>query len=329
MKKLNNHFSQFVILGVVAGAGLSVAPAQAQTVIPPFTPTDGAQKVLDSCPRTLTFRQKCDPNAQVVMPASSADTAGLRGSFNFTPLEAPGGVKIQGTGFVDPDGDPLTNLDFLPPEGQGIGQIITINAGVGSDFQAYQGWKGEVKDLRLTGTNGVYFPGFPNADNARIRDFIRVNQDSPDGDGKVDGVQTGGFALDAVFAGFPQYQPAGPFNTRVTISAQLQAYKLDTSGKRIEEQIPITTIPKAVNVFANAATGTFAATFPGTPNQVRALFDDPSDPPVIASYDVSINVTPDSRIIRQDDVIPEPTTILSSLLLLGGGAFKLNRRKRA
>lgn len=325
MKKLNNHFSQFVILGVVAGAGLSVAPAQAQTVIPPFTPTDGAQKVLDSCPRTLTFRQKCDPNAQVVMPASSADTAGLRGSFNFTPLEAPGGVKIQGTGFVDPDGDPLTNLDFLPPEGQGIGQIITINAGVGSDFQAYQGWKGVIKDLRLTGTNGVPFPG-PN--NPRITDFIRVNQPDPDGSGVVDGVRTGGFALDAVFAGFPEYQPAGPFNTRVTISSQLQAYKLDTNGKRIEEQIPITTIPPGVKVFANAATGTFAATFPGDPATVRALFDNPNDPPVTASYDVSINVTPDSRFIPASE-IPEPTTIISSLLLLGGGAFKLNRRKRA
>jgi len=324
MKKLNNHFSQFVILGVVAGAGLSVAPAQAQTVIPPFTPTDGAQQVLDNCPVTLTFGQKCDPNAQVVDEASSADTAGLRGSFNFTPLEAPGGVKIEGTGFVDPDGDPLTNLDFLPPEGQGVGQIITINAGIGSDFQAYQGWKGVIKDLRLTGTNGV---PFPNADNARIRDFIRVNQPDPDGSGVVDGDQTGGFAIDAVLIGFPQYQPAGSFNTRVTIATTLQAYKLDTSGNRIEEQIPIPTIPEGLRVFANAATGTFAATFPGDPATVRELFDDPSDPPVTASYDVSINVTPDSRVILQSE-IPEPTTILSSLLLLGGGAFKLNRRKR-
>jgi hypothetical protein len=320
---LNNRFTQVLFLGAALCASLGIAPAQAQTVIPPYTPTDGAQQVLDNCPATLTFGQKCDPNAQVVDEASSADTAGLHGSFNFTPLEAPGGVKLDGTGFTDPSGDPLANIDFLPPEGQNIGQIITINAGVGSDFQAYQGWTGTVKDLRLTGTNGVPFPG---PGNPRIRDFIRV-ADPGSGSGIVDEVQTGGFALDAVFAGFPQYEPAGPFNTRVTISTQLQAYKLDTNGNRIEEQIPIP-VPFPAQVFANIATGTFAATFPGTPDTVKALFDSPSDPPVTASYDVSIDVAPDNRIITESE-IPEPTTIISSLLLLGGGAFKLNRRKRA
>lgn len=331
MKKLNNHFSQFVILGVVAGAGLSVAPAQAE-VIPPFTATDGARIVLDSCPDNLRFLQKCDHNADVVKEAANLDAAGLEGSVNFVPVSDPGGVILQGTGYEDINGNPLTNIDFEPPAGQNIGRMLTVNAGIGSDFQAYQGWTGTIKDLRLTGTNGV---PFPSPSNPRIRDFIRIDQPSPDGNGVVDGVQTVGFAFDAVYAGSPEYVE-GQFTTRVTIATELQAYKLVNDNgviKRIEEQVYIPTPPltHSFNVIANGATGTFAASFPNEINGVplQELFDEASDAPLSGfGYDISINTTPDVRTFTETE-IPEPTTILSSLLLFGGGAFKLNRRKRA
>jgi hypothetical protein len=331
MKKLNNHFSQFVILGVVAGAGLSAAPAQSQVLQPPVR-IDGADFVLDACPENLTFLQKCDPNAGVVKKAGSAATAGLEGRVNFSPLGTPGGVILQGTGFETPDGNPLTDIDFTPPEGQNIGRMFVVEAGPGSDFQAYSDWTGTIKDLALDGVNGSPFPGdFGNGQSLpRIKDFIRVTNSVPGGgDGIVDGEQTGGFAFDAVLAEFPEYVSDGPFTTRVTIGATLQAYKLDTNGNRIEEQVGL---PNNFNVLANGATGTFAATFPseidGVP--IRELFDEASDLPLSGfGYDINIITTPDSRPYTEDTVIPEPTTILSSLLLFGGGALKLNRRKRS
>jgi len=48
-------------------------------------------------------------------------------------------------------------------------------------------------------------------------------------------------------------------------------------------------------------------------------------------YSIKMDSVPDLRIIPTEDepIIPEPTTIISSLLLFGGGAFKLRNRKRA
>jgi hypothetical protein len=245
-------------------------------------------------------------------------------------LNEPGGVILQGTGFEDTNGNPLTNIDFEPPAGQNIGRVFTVNAGAGSDFAAFQGWSGTIKDLTLNGGNGV---PFPNEANPRIRDFIRVNQPLSGGDGIVDGVQTGGFAFDAVLSEVPEYDERG-ITTTITIGAVLQAYKLDVNGRRIEEQTVLPSVPPnggpGINVYANAAQGAFTATFPNQIDGVplRELFDEATDAPLSGfGYDITISTTPDVRPFPT--AIPEPTTILSSLLLFGGGAFKLRKRNRA
>jgi len=323
MKKLNNRFTQVLFLGAALGASFGIAPAQAQGGFG----TDGARQVLDRCPEKLPYLQKCDPNADVVTPAPA--NAGLEGSVNFTPLINPGGFILQGTGQTDANGEPLVNIDFVPPQGQGYGKMYTVNAPATSDFRPYLGWAGKIKDLRTTGTNGV---PFPSPTNPRIRDFIRVDQDSPDGDGVVDGVQTGGFAADLVYVAPVDISAVG-VGSSLSYGWEMQVYKLDTSGKRIEEQnrVPIdpNLPPISTTVFANTFVGAVSASFSDlTEAELKSAID--GDREVLSGYGYSINMTstPDNRIIPQGE-IPEPTTILSSLLLFGGGAFKLRNRKRA
>jgi hypothetical protein len=156
---LNNRFTQVLFLGAALGASFGIAPAQALGGLG----TDGARQVLDNCPFPLFFPQKCDPNADVVTPVPPAPAnPGLEGSVNFTPLINPGGFILQGTGQTGANGEPLVNIDFVPPEQQGYGQMYTVNAPASSDFRPYLGWAGTIKDLRTTGTNGVPFPSPAN-----------------------------------------------------------------------------------------------------------------------------------------------------------------------
>ena len=324
MKKLNNRFTQVLFLGAALGASFGIAPAQAQGGLG----TDGAPQVLDRCPSPVPYLQKCDPNADVVTPAPA--NAGLEGSVNFTPLINPGGFILQGTGRTDANNEPLVNIDFVPPEQQGYGKMYTVNAPATSDFSPYLGWAGKIKDLRTTGTNGVLFP---SPTNPRIRDFIRVDERSPQGDGVVDGVPTGGFAADLVYVAPVDISAVGA-GSSLSYGWEMQVYKLDTSGQRIEEQIRVPLVGEPIvgsNVFANKFVGAISASFSDlTEEELKSAID--GDREVLSGYGYSINMTsiPDSRFIpTEEPVIPEPTTILSSLLLFGGGAFKLRNRKRA
>ena len=319
MKKLDNRFTQVLFLGAALCASFGIAPAQAQGGFG----TDGAQKVLDNCrDDLLTNPGKCDPNAQVLTPAGA--NGGLEGSVDFTPLINPGGFILQGTGQTGAGGEPLVNIDFVPPRGQGFGQMYTVNAPATSDFRPFLGWAGTIKDLRTTGTNGV---PFPSPANPRIRDFMVINQPSPDGDGIVDGVPTGGFAADLVYVAPVNISTVGA-GSSLSYGWEMQVYKLDTSGNRIEEQNQIPSIPKTT-VFANTFVGAVSASFSDlTRDQLISAIDGNRE--ILSGYGYSINMrsTPNVRIYQESE-IPEPTTIISSLLLLGGGAFKLRNRKRA
>ncbi|TVQ49889.1 MAG: PEP-CTERM sorting domain-containing protein [Gloeocapsa sp. DLM2.Bin57] len=347
MKKLNNHFSQAVILGVAASTTLAIAPVQAQTVAPPPFRGPGAAEALAGCPNDLIFPQKCDPNADVVVEAESISTAGLEGTVNFVPLEQPGGVRLEATDFVTPDGAPLTNIDFVPPEREGRGALFTVNTGAGSDFAPFQAWTGPIKDLYIPGTTTETAGApFPNPANPRVRDFIRITQPPTGGSSivEVNGIQVSGFAMDLNLVEFPIYSTR-PTSTTISLGLELQGYLLDTQGRRIEEQFPllppetiisddgltITTINRT-NVFANQVSGALTATFPneidGVPLRERLT----QEPPLTGfGFDLTLRSTPNVRLIEVGDqeVIPEPTTILSSLLLFGGGAFKLKNRKRS
>jgi len=345
MKKLNNHLSSAVILGIAVSTTLAIVPVQAQTVTLPSPPFrgPGAEEALLGCPSNLIFPQKCDPNADVVVEAESISEAGLEGTVNFIPLEQPGGLRLEATRYRAPNGDPLTNLDFVPPNQQGVGSLFTLNTGAGSDFAPFQGWIGSIKDLAfpeyITGGNAS---PFPNPDAPRVKDFIRITT-PPTGGGPtvtVNGIEVSGFVMDANFATFPEYLER-PTTTTIAIGAELQGYLLDKNGKRIEEQFPLptetVTLPDGTirttyrtNVFANKVEGAFTATFPnmveGVPLKTRLT----QDPPLTGfGFDATLRSTPEVRLIESGQVIPEPTTILSSLLLFGGGAFQLKNRKRS
>ena len=327
MQKLNN-LPQTLILGVVATAALTITPAQAQTL-------DGAETVLRNCPSTLRFPQKCDPNAQVVLPTSETGVpAGLQGSVNFVPLGDPGGFILTGSGGTDRNGNPLFDIDFEPPEGQGFGNMFTVNAGIDSDFRAYLGWEGTIQDLtRTLGGNGVPFP----APGGRIRDFIRVDRNVGSGNGIVNGYQTGGFAADLVFVNDVEINSIVPgVTSEVSFDWEMQVYKLTPSGERIEEQTPLPPVTEGLvttfqtTVFANQFEGGLSATFPFSDTELRSLLSS-GEPLDGFGYDITLESTPGSRpiVVSDDEVVPEPTTILSSLLLFGGGAFKLKNRKQS
>ena len=334
MKKLNNHFSQAVILGVVASTTLAIAPVQAQA---PFR-GPGAAEALANCPDDLIFPQKCDPNANVVVETESVSTAGLEGTINFVPLEQPGGLRLEATGLTDPDGNPLTNLDFVPPERQGRGSLFSVNTGRGSDFEPFQGWIGQITDLYIPGTTTeTVGQPIPNPENPRVENFIVVNQAPAGGSSivTVNGIEVSGFAMDLNLLEFPIYSPR-PTSTTVSLGLELQGYLLDASGDRIEEQFsfppeitPQGTIDRT-RVFANRVNGGLTATFPNMVDGVPLRERLTQDPPLTGfGYDITLRSTPDARTIVTGGEIPEPTTILSSLLLFGGGAFKLKNRKRS
>jgi hypothetical protein len=321
MQKLNNRFTQVLVLGAAIGTAFGIAPAHAQGGFG----TDGAQQVLDNCPAKLRNPQKCDPNADVVNTVTSIDNAGLQGSVNFIPAGDPGGFILQGTGQRDDNGEPLINIDFEPPVQQGFGEMFTVNAGSNSDFRAYLGWTGTIKDLRTTGTNGV---PFPSPSNPRIRDFIRVDQAAPSGNGIVDGVATTGFAADLVYTSDVSIADIRG-QSGLSFDWEMQVYKLDANDERIEEQL-FTELPdesSITTVLANTFVGGISASFPFSGDDLRSAIDGNSEILSGFGYDITLNSTPDTRIIPE--AIPEPTTILSSLLLFGGGALKLKKRNRA
>ena len=323
MKKLNNSIFQSIVLGLATSAAFGLAPASAAPIVlpePTYPPLDGARPVLDACPNPLPVGTICDPNADVV-----GDGNGLAGRLGFNPSGTPGAVRLEGTNYVDAAGNPLTNIDFTPPIGGPNGNIITIDAPSGSDFEAFEGWKGTISDLYIPpfDNGGV---AFPSDANPRVRDFIVIDQRSgARGNGVVDGAELSGFAMDFVYLDFPVYTAVGG-STAVSLPWELQVYKLDANGNRIEDQNQ--GLPNDyTQIYPNKVQGAISATFAGlSPDEVRALFDEPGEFSETFTYDINLESIPLSKVFPQN-VVPEPTTILSSLLLFGGGALKLKNRK--
>lgn len=324
MKKLNNSIFQSIVLGLATSAAFGLAPASATQIVlpePTYPPIDGARPVLDNCPNPFPVGTICDPNADVIGSGN-----GLSGRLGFNPSGTPGAIRLEGTNYVDGAGNPLTNIDFTPPIGGPNGRIITIDAPSGSEFEAFEGWKGTISDLYIPPFDNGGSP-FPSDANPRLKNFIVIDdRTGARGNGTVDGVALGGFAMDFVYLDFPVYTAVGG-STTVSLPWELQVYKLDASGNRVEDQDQ--TLPNDFTaVYANRVQGAISATFAGlTPAQVRELFDEPGEFSETFTYDINLDSTVISTIIPQGNPIPEPTTILSSLLLFGGGALKLKNRK--
>ncbi|ELR98528.1 PEP-CTERM sorting domain-containing protein [Gloeocapsa sp. PCC 73106] len=351
MKKFNNRLSQTLLLGVVTALVGNALPAQAQT------PAGvGAAEILAGCnPSNLrSFLDKCDPNADVAVDASNLpnNMPGLDGTFNVVPLGAPAGLALEGTGLTDDNGDPLTNLDFSGPSQvgfTGMGDEVEITPGsdpnaVGEfrilsstgDFRGLLGWEGTIKDLIIPGFGDFRGEAYPTTNPAapspRVVDFIVIDVPQAPGNGIIDGVQYDGIALDLVDIGFPSYDPESGDNPQTTVSIQLelQAYKL-LNGQRIEEQEQLPDDFPFVDRFAiygNSVNARLSASFDFTPDEVREQYDEVGELLAFYGYDITFDSTPVSQAFAAG-VVPEPTTIISSLMLMAGGAFKFSKRKRA
>lgn len=337
MPKIKQSISFTVLLGMAASIGMGINPAEAFPI--------GASEILTACqgpPITLLPDGRCDPNADVVR-TTTADFPGLQGNVAFDPQDVPGqlqGLRMQGIGRDGSNGEPLFNIDLIPPVGNGTGLTIQANSsprGGSNDFRGFDKWSGTMKDLvqdpPMTTVEPV-IPGasVPSPTNPRVRDFMVINNSTgaaPYANGEVDGIVESGYALDLVELAEPQLMPNiipgfGDETTTVRLNMQLQAYKIDTAGNRVEEQ---QSTPFGRRIFANRVFGTIEFSIARPADEVRAALRAGEIVDFAGTYNILVGVQPDSILIPQAEV-PEPSTIIS-LLLLGGGTVAFTKRQTA
>lgn len=264
----------------------------------------------------------------VAMAGAMPAQASLEGSFGINPFttgsDQAGGITLEGTGITAPNGVPLTNIDFLPPEGPGVpavpgnGAIVEVTGN--GDFAQFQNWTGTVLDLAFDSsvcgtciyneTNSAVFPNTPGAPGPVAR-WLSITEDPGEG---TPGNFDGGFTarLDNLLA--PRYIQ-GPTGTTVVIDTFLTIFKLDEDGV-ITGDDPSTAI------------GTISGDFVGlTSAEVQAEFTDPGQ---LFPNDVSSATWSGSFVASKDDItdIPEGSNLISLLGLgLAGASSLLIKRK--
>ncbi|TVQ49890.1 MAG: PEP-CTERM sorting domain-containing protein [Gloeocapsa sp. DLM2.Bin57] len=333
MPNIKQSISLTVLLGAAASFGMGTAPVEAFPI--------GAPEILTNCagpPPTISMGDKCDPNADVVR-TSATNFLGLQGNIAFDPQEQSEelqGLRLQGIGRDGSSGEPLFNLDFLPPEGTGEGLTIQANSaprGGINDFRGFNLWTGTIQDIVQDPPNNPGEPVIPGSPvpspiNPRVRDFIVINDGSLGpgyATGEVDGIIEGGYALDLIELAEPELIPGtvpGFDTTTVRLNMQLQAYKIDTDGNRVEEQ---QINPLGRTIFANRAAGVIEFSIAQSADEIRTALRAGEIIDFAGTYNILVGVEPDSVIIPTSEV-PEPSTIIS-LLLLGSGTVAFTKRK--
>lgn len=239
--------------------------------------------------------------------ASNSNAAALQGRVGINPVNQGGlaaGVNLIGTGVTDPNGNPLTDFDFVPPEdgnplvnGGTTGAVIELNANpVNSsnptspnDFLPFVTDEGTIKDLTLTEIQAVN-------GGAPLEEFLLL----PD---------AFSFRLEQV--NFPQYTFN---NTGTTVSVGVEGTFFNLSDGSNDE---------------SSGVGTFSVDFAGLePNEVRALFDEPGElssafsPTTYSSNFVALANNDDTGV-----VVPEASNLLGLLVIGLSGASVITRKK--
>lgn len=243
-----------------------------------------------------------------------------------------------------------------------IGNYEGTNAPASSDFFGFNGWKVEIKDLALTdlapsitlppgvGPNCIDDPSLCNVQGApfpnppeppRVKNFLVFTEpfDEFSGDGIIDGQEVDRLEFDLISTSLPGYTSSpGGGGTVVSVDLFLQGYKV-IDGVRVEEQrrIPLPNIPgltdrERVTVWGSEAVITLTAPFTTSPDDVRALYDEAGEQPdrvFINSFELRSIAKASTFISGNPEVqdVPEPTTIIS-FMLLGGGVFGFTKRNR-
>lgn len=237
--------------------------------------------------------------------ASNANAAALQGRVGVNPLNQGGveaGVNLIGTGVIDPNGNPLTDFDFVPPEdgnpivnGGTTGAVIGLNANPSdtsnppgsNDFQPFVTEEGTIQDLTLAEIQAV------NSGSA-LDEFILF----PDA-----------FSFQLEQVNFPEYTFDGD-GTTVSIGVEGTFFNLSDGSND-----------------ASNGVGTFSVDFAGLePDEVRELFDEPGElssqfNPTTYSSNFVATANNNNNV-----VVPEASNLLG-LLVIGLSGFAIARKK--
>lgn len=243
----------------------------------------------------------------VVGLAGNANAAALQGRVGINPPtpmggEEPSGVVFTGTGIVDPNGNPLTDFDFVPPTGGGVGAVVEINANPFNgfnDFAPFVGEIGTIKDvtalelLALSGLDGNLNPtGTPTP----IPNFITLHD-------------AFSFTLEEV--GLPKYSYDDALNN-TTVTLSVSGKFINLADGSLDESDGL---------------GTFSVDFAGkTIAETQALFDEPGEIP--SEFNPG---TWSSNFVASADNPPPKTPEASNLLgllIIGFGGISLFSRKK-
>jgi hypothetical protein len=346
-----------VLLGTLGSLTAQILPAQAQedtgggSVPNPITPVS----TLGSCNLSATNPVSiCDPTADVIVEVT--EEPNFTGGFNLNPAaQFPAGTALEGTGLtigeINPSAryrnDPVTNIDFAQPgqvrragpgetpnvpgdsnliyvpDPEGIGR--TNVASTEGSFAPVEGSPAIIKDLIIPNVPGTRFVGapFPSPSNRRTENFVTIPS---------------AYELDLTNIYPPSYDPRTSNDPDVltTISLEMDGmiYPLNAAGERIEYHLPVPPDPTNPNdlggfyVFSYGFNARLSGSIALQPDEVRDRFDDPGEVLAFYGYDITFDIYQDFRVVSAS--IPEPTTIISSLLLLGGGsALKLRKNKKS
>ncbi|WP_144868905.1 hypothetical protein [Hyella patelloides] len=245
----------------------------------------------------------------VLAGANAVQAAALQGAVGInppspTPGGDPTGVIYTGTGQTVGDftGDasdtrPLTDFDFAPPSGGGVGSVVELNANPvdsRNDFAPFIGQTGSIRDVTALELLDV-------ASGNTIENFINI---------------PGAFSVTLTDVEFPVYTFDG-VGTTVAIGARGNFLNLSDGSGDVSDGV-----------------GTLSFDFAGlTIAETQALFDEPDEMP----DQFNPGTWSSNWVVRDDVIIPPdpniPTSVseasnLLGLLIIGlGGATALTYKK--
>jgi hypothetical protein len=239
--------------------------------------------------------------------ATNVNAAALQGRVGINPpthMEGvPSGVVFTGTGIVDPNGNPLTDFDFVPPNGGGVGAVVEINANPfqgSNDFEPFVGDMGKIIDVsasQLLAVGGLDTNFNPTGTPTPIPDFINV----PD---------AFSFTLEKV--GLPQYSFDSDLGS-TTVTIGVGGKFVNLADGSLDESDGL---------------GTYSVDFAGkTIAETKALFDEEGEVP----SEFNPGTWSSNFVASADDVppevVPEASNLLGLLLIGFGGVSLLIRKK--
>ena len=239
---------------------------------------------------------------------NNANAAALQGRVGINPPSPVNGVStgvlLTGTGITGPNGNPLTDFDFVPPTGGGAGPVVELNANPNdngfNDFLPFVDDTGTIKDVtvvELLALNGLDTNLASTGVPTPIPDFINI---------------PGAFSFTLENVSFPEYSfsnVAGQIST--TVSVSVDGTFINLSDGSLDRSHGI---------------GTFSVDFADkTIAETQALFDEPGEMP--SQFNPG---TWSSNFVATDKpiIVPEASNLLGLLLISFVGGVSMFRRKK-